>query len=394
MIIKCPNCGAALSFDEHSQKVVCEYCDASFDISELEIPKEETTHLSAEEVELSGLEDDDAYMGLNVYSCTSCGGQIMVNGVESSTFCSFCGQPTVLFDRVEKSKKPKYILPFSFPKEQVEPIVRKKITSSFFATKEVKEFKTECIRGIYIPFWLMDVNYQTSMVLKGTHKSGKTTITSFYYRKAHTYFEKLTLDASQQLNDECSQRLEPYNLKALKPFQIQYLTGFYSDSLDLEAKELESLAKKRAKELFDPEIIKTVKDTTVTIYNENSQAHIAKKDYALLPVWFLSFHIEDKPYTFLINGQTGKMIGAVDYNKSKMTSLVLITTLLLVFPSCMMAQAFLSDPEEYIKSLMFILGAIILFFIFGLGFSQTISENLERTQSKNMFKLVKKRQGR
>ena len=44
---------------------------------------------------------------------------------------------------------------------------------------------------------------------------------------------------------------------------------------------------------------------------------VLQREYALLPVWFLTFRYEDKPYTILVNGQTGKMVGAVPFVKKK-----------------------------------------------------------------------------
>ena len=39
--------------------------------------------------------------------------------------------------------------------------------------------------------------------------------------------------------------------------------------------------------------------------------------YAMVPVWILSTRFEDKPYTFMMNGQTGKVVGSlrIDYGK-------------------------------------------------------------------------------
>ena len=37
----------------------------------------------------------------------------------------------------------------------------------------------------------------------------------------------------------------------------------------------------------------------------------------MVPVWILSTRFEDKPYTFMMNGQTGKVVGRlpIDYGK-------------------------------------------------------------------------------
>ncbi len=392
MIIKCPNCGAALVYDEKSDHIICEYCDSSFDVNEIKAKPVHMGKMTKEDIRESGL-DDDSYMGLNVYSCTSCGGQIRVNGVEASTFCSFCGQPTVIFDRVEKSLKPKYILPFSLPKEKVETIVRKKLQEGYFVPNEIKNFKTECIRGIYIPFWLVDLDYKGAYIIKGSHKRGKTTVTTYYYRKGRALFKKITLDASRQLSDESSQRLEPYHLDSIQPFSINYLTGFYADTLDVEAKDITSLAKNRAKSLFDKEIKTTVKDSNLSIVKEAASAKVVDKEYALLPVWFLSFHDGQIPYTYLVNGQTGKVIGAVNFNHKRANVLFVTLGILFSIASSVLMYGVL-NMEESFKALLFIVACIVFFWVSGFGFKTTIEENMKLSQSENMFNLVKKRQGR
>ena len=37
----------------------------------------------------------------------------------------------------------------------------------------------------------------------------------------------------------------------------------------------------------------------------------------MAPVWILTTRYDDKPYTFMMNGQTGKMVGSLPYDKVK-----------------------------------------------------------------------------
>ena len=39
--------------------------------------------------------------------------------------------------------------------------------------------------------------------------------------------------------------------------------------------------------------------------------------YAMAPVWILTTRYQNQPYTFMMNGQTGKMIGSLPYDKQK-----------------------------------------------------------------------------
>lgn len=44
---------------------------------------------------------------------------------------------------------------------------------------------------------------------------------------------------------------------------------------------------------------------------------IEKMDSVLLPAWFVVFHHDGESYTIMVNGQTGKVVGAVPFDKKK-----------------------------------------------------------------------------
>ena len=66
-----------------------------------------------------------------------------------------------------------------------------------------------------------------------------------------------------------------------------------------------------------------------------------KVSYAMVPVWILTTRYNDKPYTFMMNGQTGKVVGSLPYDTTKallypaLCSLVLMPILYFVIHSLM-----------------------------------------------------------
>ena len=70
-------------------------------------------------------------------------------------------------------------------------------------------------------------------------------------------------------------------------------------------------------------------DNSINLYNYKSSK-------VLLPVWFLSVNYKGKTYTFVMNGQTGKIVGDVPRKISKIIFIWLvlfinISILLLIF---------------------------------------------------------------
>lgn len=354
MVFDCPNCAAALKFNPTLGKMQCTGCGSLFEMEQFDDKKEATAAAYEEQYET---------MECNIYSCTACGAEIAVNGVETSTFCSYCGQPAIVFSRVSSAKKPKYIIPFSITKEQAVDTIRQKLASGFFIPKEIQHFEIERVRGIYVPFWLYDIYYEDCQYLKGRVKRGKHTYTKYFYREANCHFGNLTLDGSIQLNDESSQRLEPYYMNGLKPFDMGYLSGFYADCYDMDTAAIKLLALKRTKQLFDKQVQNTVHASSVEIIAYKPTYQIQKIDYAMFPVWFMTFRYQNEPYTILVNGQTRKVIGAVPFHKGKVAACFwltgIIASLLSTFVVWGMLMSGDEDIGEMIVTLLIIAGFMI-----------------------------------
>ena len=342
MNYRCPGCGNTMEFSPSDQKMYCVYCGSSYSTEELnsiidrtglyDHPGSTADTQNAESTQQTA-ETGRAHatIKMQILHCRSCGAELAVNGVESSSFCVYCGQATVVMDRVEDYLQPEYIIPFRITKEKAEAIIRGRISQGGFIPDEIKNFKIERLRGIYIPFWLYDLYYGDDQYWRYTVRRGKTTYTRYAHRIGDCVFKRMTLDASKNLNDDSSQRLEPFNMHDLQSFDPAYLSGFYSDRFDVGTADIDGLAVHRAKELFDDSMKETVKHSDAKLESSYPVHRITKREYALLPAWFLTFRYEDMPYTILVNGQTGKMVGAVPFVKKKAFSLFAVLSVLFCF---------------------------------------------------------------
>lgn len=364
MVYKCPNCGADLEYSVEQNKMVCRFCESSFEVSEMEEvrrkaqamqqsqTKQQSQPIFSHQTQFSGSSEtfkdffgqnydpsqigdyntlldrkdekeakiqarSKATLSMQIMKCTSCGGELAINGVESSTFCAYCGQATVVVDRVEDYLQPDYIIPFKIPKADAERIIRERMNDGFFIPKKFKNFQVEKLRGIYIPFWLMDLHYHDIQYYKYTVKQGKSTVTKYALREAQTDFKKLTTDASLKLNDTSSSRLEPFDMRQLKEFQAEYMSGYYADRFDLGIDEVKPAARSKAAELFDAGVKETVKHSGAKLVSKKPRVDFKDAQYAMLPAWFLTFKQDHQQYTILVNGQTGKMVGAFPFDKAK-----------------------------------------------------------------------------
>ena len=349
--IKCPGCGWTLEYDPALRKFCCSFCGAAYAEQELRrIRGEEsvdTALLRAAGGTANGAGTDCSAAGaagafsygnakrdrmdmpeegirtvrgtipMNVLTCRSCGAELMMNHVETSSFCAYCGQATIASERIENWLEPDTIIPFEVTKEEAEGIIRDRLGKGFFIPEGIKNFKTDRLRGIYIPYWLFDIYCADSQ--GWYYKSGKY---SYYaYRAADCMLQNFTTEASARFNDDYSVKLEPFDTTKKVPFHEAYLSGFYSDRFDVNDEEAERLARLRAIKLFDDEVKATVPGSNKKLKYTGLNPEILHEEYSMLPVWFLTFRYEDSPYTILVNGQTRKMVGAVPYVKRKAAAL-------------------------------------------------------------------------
>lgn len=388
---RCPRCHATLEYDPEIGKMRCKYCGSVY-----AVPKSEEVSDAKNQEELTKTQvqgDAQAYareeqqakkereatekrkearqharIKMQILHCNSCGAELAVNEVEASSFCAYCGQATVVLDRVEEYLEPDYIIPFSVTKEKAEANIRERIKNGYYIPKAIKNFEVENLRGIYIPFWLCDIYYGDEKYYKYTQKYGKSYAYKYAHRIAEMQFKKLTQDASKQLNDDTTARLEPYDMGGLCRFEPMYLSGFYADRFDVGTEDSEEVVLRRAKKLFDKAVEQDVDRRNKRLTYANPVYKVIKTDYALLPAWFLTFRIDDQPYTILVNGQTGKTVGAVPCVKGKAITVfsilsILFSALMIPWTSFLSGSMFLAIHTE--GAMLWIMGLWVMLGIVG-----------------------------
>ena len=89
---KCPCCGGRLEFDSGLQKMKCPYCDTTFDVETLEGYDDALKQDAKDDMHWDAAQQpwDDVQMG--VYTCKSCGGELVCDESTAATACPFCAQ--------------------------------------------------------------------------------------------------------------------------------------------------------------------------------------------------------------------------------------------------------------------------------------------------------------
>ncbi len=393
----CDKCGGNLLYSPVRKAMYCKLCGSTFkaeeiqDVSKADLIDKKILSFK----ELTGVDDRDLY-NCNVYTCNHCGADILINGTETSTLCMFCGSPNIVFSRIAKQHKPEGIIPFTVSKEEAATILKARFKNAKFIPSELRMVKTENIRGIYIPYWVVNASFYSAYTIKTTEQQGKHHYNYYYCRAASTEFKSMPFDASTRLNDMLSRSLEPFWFEDVKVFDEDYLNGFYSDQSDLTPQGLRTAALKRMNDMVGQEVLKPIQGDIKEIIDSHPYIDIHDSSvYLLVPAWFYTFTSDGKPYTILINGQTGKAAGFVPPSKKKIigTGLAITLAILTAFliPVFVLPHRLIEGVLPMVSYIGIAIASMPL--VSALLSMHIIREKIANAGSVSTFNYVRKRQG-
>ncbi len=384
MAVICRSCAGRLVFDPASQALECVKCGNSY---------------RPEDIEDENAELHSKYYDTRVYICPQCGAEVITSDTEVSTFCVYCGNPAVVFDRVAKQYRPDGIVPFKITREEAAGVIRKRFMNNPIIPKEVKvRCVPENLRGIYVPYWVVNAEFREADFLKGEVKRGKSSVTYYYTRAGEVRLRNLPIDGSEILSDDVSFRLEPFYLEDARTFDEDYLNGFYSNTSDITYNDLRAAASEHCHRMYAEEVVKSVKANNVKIVDSLYWADIQDDPvYMMMPVWFFTFRHEEKPYTILVNGQTGRVVGTMPWKTKSVWAFAISLFVLLLGLIGFALWAALGRGNDLASVAMHIVIAMFAggFALTATGFNgiRRVMNNLKLTQSESMFRYVKRRQG-
>ncbi|MBQ3337142.1 MAG: hypothetical protein IJG80_07040, partial [Selenomonadaceae bacterium] len=296
--------------------------------------KQETAARAAEAQEAKWATEDagsewtsDEAKALHAFTCSSCGAELVCDENTMATECVYCGNPTMIPKRFDGMLKPDYVIPFKKTKADAVAALKEfykghmLLPSNFTANNRV-----EAIQPMYVPFWLFDSKITAQAEFRAekhhvitTPKEIITEVSVFNCRrKGVMRFERIPVDGSKKMEDTYMESIEPFNYSELVDFSAAYLTGYLADKYDVTAEESSARADRRV-ENSAIEVLQSSVENFDAVQLEDAAVvkDVGKVSYAMVPVWILTTRYNDRPYTFMMNGQTGKVVGSLPYDKTK-----------------------------------------------------------------------------
>lgn len=179
------------------------------------------------------------------------------------------------------------------------------------------------------------------------------------------------------------------------------MAGYYADCYDVKREDALRVALERAREMYDGEIIKSVNAHSIKILRCDPEYKVLKSEYIMLPAWFMTFRYRNEAYTLMMNGQTGKIIGAVPFMKIKFFTFYflfasVLTSIVFLFWHFALENFLNSDLVFWVRLVLVFL-FLLYFFTFALtmkgkGLYFNTIKNIRLTKAKNTNEFVKNRQ--
>ena len=292
---KCPCCDGAIEFDSKSQKMKCPYCGTEFELEALqaydEALKAQPEDNMQWEAEAGTQWQEGETDGMRVYTCNSCGGEIVGDENTGATECPFCGNPVVMTGQFSGSLRPDLVIPFKLDKKAAIEALKKHYFGKKLLPKVFQdENRIKEVKGIYVPFWLFGadadgyVRYKATRIRSWSDSNYRYTETSYYtvVRAGEIGFENVPVDGSTKIDDALMESIEPFDISEAVDYNSAYLAGFFADKYDVDAESSIERANERIKQTTRDAFSDTVHGyTTVTPVSTNISLSGGKAKYAL-----------------------------------------------------------------------------------------------------------------
>ena len=213
-----------------------------------------------------------------------------------------------------------------------------------------KNTANEKLDGISTPYWTYDSStYSNYTGERGdyyyvtetytTTEDGKSVTKTRQVRKTRwtpasgnvsVMFDDILVVASQSLPADYVQKLEPWHLGELLPFDDKYLSGFRTETYQVDVTTGLATAKTIMSGVIDSRVRSDIGGDEQRVHQVNTRYSDISFKHILLPIWISAYRFKDKVYRFLVNGQTGEVQGERPYSGWKIFFSILVAAIIII----------------------------------------------------------------
>ncbi len=352
--VKCPKCGSTdIATNTKTGKLRCNFCRHEFELA-LAPEDEEISTLQGTTIRAGAKDIDEGAKDLITLKCESCGAEVVIDTrTTTHARCHWCRNTLSLNNQIPNGAVPDVILPFKVSKEDAKKEIAGFVKArKFFAHPSfTREFSTENICGVYIPYMLVDVNAHMRLEGEGEIETACREIEEngkkHYEYDADVYnvvrdfdifIDDLSIESSSDKLDYSSKNKTNNIINSIMPFDTEncvnfnsnYLTGYTSEKRDINIDYIQKVVHAQSSDMARFEAKRTIKkyDRGVRWKVENFEVKGDSWKAAYLPVWLYSYMQTKGKKNLLhyvaVNARTLETMGSVPINFTKLYSISIL----------------------------------------------------------------------
>ena len=272
--------------------------------------------------------------------CSQCGASTEVADSTHATSCTFCGAAQIVESERKEKRRPESLLPFQVPRSECDDVFRAWVKKLWFRPNALKTLaRPDELNGMYIPFWTYDAltrnwwnaesgtyYYVTeSYSSNGQRKTRQVRKTRWTWVSGthDAFYDDVLISASHSVPKDLIRGIEPFDTKALTPYQPEILAGMGAENYQTDMLEAWPEAKSRIDEAIYDACSRRIPGNTHR--NLTVSSHYSNKTYklCLLPIWIANYRFRGKIYRYLVNGHSGTVHGEAPLSWPKVVGALL-----------------------------------------------------------------------
>jgi len=277
--------------------------------------------------------------------CDKCGAEQKLEGSLFAGHCVFCGAAIVAKGYASRRIKPKSIVPFQVDRARAVEAFRRWVRRRWLAPGDLKRYAQSDagLSGIYLPYWTYDCRtasdyagergedtFRTETVLVRNEKNEEVARTRQVKETRWTpvtgrverFHDDVMVLGSKSLPATIAGAIRRYDLKALVPYQPQFVSGFRAEAYQVTLLEGFLTAKESINAAVLAAVRRDIGGDQQRVRSVSTRYSDVKFKHVLLPAWISAYRYRDKVYRFLVNGQSGEVSGESPFSWWKVALLV------------------------------------------------------------------------
>jgi hypothetical protein len=258
----------------------------------------------------------------------------------------------VLREQNQQPIQPESVLPFRVDQKMATGKFAAWLGSLWLRPSNLQKLASVAeMKGMYVPYWAFDASVHSDW----------TALAGYYYYVTETYtttddkgrtvqrqrqvqrvrwqpawgsrndsYDDLLVCGSRGLSAAMTQKLEPFDTRALAPYDPSYLAGWRAEEYSIDLNGAWKHAIERMEQSQNERCSRDVPGDTQRALHVANRFSEEKFKHILLPIWISVYRYQGKPFQFLVNGQTGEVTGHAPWSALKIALLCLALAVIVV----------------------------------------------------------------